>query len=168
MNLSDADKYAAELLAAIQPFCVPDRCMVVGSVRRRVPQPNDVELIAIPITTDFDKLDGLRKIVNGGRFGSVEVGAFPSRYTRLRGPHCKLDLFWNSRESYGLNTFIRTGSASFATAGLVHWKKITNGGYSEGAILHLADGTPVKTWVEEEVFEALKCKWIPPEKRNRD
>lgn len=171
MNLAEADSKANELLAAIKPFCVPDRAIIAGSVRRRVRQPTDIELVALPYTNDFEKLDGLRKLINGGRFGRVDVGAFPSRYTRLKDSRCQYDIFFQSRESYGLNLWIRTGPVDYVARGLAFWKRITNGGYSEGAILHLADGTQVPTWTEQAVYDAFTkysgklVKFLDPERR---
>lgn len=168
MTLEDAQQKADVLRLALEPFCVPDKCVVAGSVRRLVHQPNDIEIVCQPYMNDYDKLDGLRKLLNSGKFGRVVKGPFPSRYTQLDDGSVKYDIFFQSRETFGLNLFIRTGSARFAQDALIYWKKLTHGGYSEGAILHLADGTPVPTLTEAAVFEALKCKWVPPEKRNRD
>ena len=168
MNLERAQLLAKELCDAIAPFCAPGQCVIAGSVRRKKPDPHDVEIVALPVLSDYDKVDGLRKLLASNRLGRVKKGQFPGRQIVLNDGHCDKELYFQSRESYGLNLFIRTGSAKFVADALAHWKKITNGGYSEGAILHLADGTPVPTLTEEAVFEALKCKWIPPEKRDRE
>lgn len=182
MTLADADARANEFIEAIKPFCVPGFCEKAGSVRRRVPNPGDIEIVATPIMNDFEKLDGLRKIVNGGRFGPVDIGAFPSRYTRIKGPSVQIDCFWQSRETFGLNFFIRTGPAEYVARALAFWKTITTGGYSEGAVLHLIDGTPIQTRTEQDVFDMLDhfskqaegkvaghkyrpVKWLAPEKR---
>lgn len=167
MNLEDAQRSAAAIIQLIAPFCEPNQCVVAGSVRRLVPNPGDIEIVASPIIREPDKFFALRDLVNGGKFGRVVKGEVPSRYTQVDDGTRKVDFFWQDRSRWGLNLFIRTGSERFVADALVYWKKLTNGGYSEGAILHLADGTPVPTPTEEAVFEALKCKWVPPEKRSR-
>lgn len=162
MTLPEAEALADEILAAISPYCIEAR--VAGSVRRKKPADiKDVEIVAIPITNDWQAMQKLRDIVNQ-RWGAPRIGAFPSRYTQVRG-RANIDLFWQTRATFGLNMFIRTGSAAWVQRALAYWKKITNGGYSEGALLHLADGTIVPTLTEEAVFEALKCKFVPPERR---
>jgi len=167
MTLSVAKNKADEIVGLLTPFCIPGHCMVVGSVRRCVPEPRDIEVVACPDLANQNHFDYTVNLLKSGRIGVVQKGMFPARYTQLMGTICNVDIFWCDKRTYGLNLFIRTGSAQFAKDALVHWKKITNGGYSEGAILHLADGTPVPTPTEQVVFEALKCKWVPPEKRNR-
>ena len=165
MNLTDARQAATEIITAISPYCAPGRCQIAGSVRRGIGEPNDIEIVAIPILNDFEKLDALRTIVNN-RWGVPKKGPFPSRYTMVRGTY-NIDFFWADKRTYGMTMFVRTGSQQFCIDALSHWKKLTKGGYSESAILHLADGTIVPTETEEAVFEALQCKFIPPEKRNR-
>lgn len=166
MNYDDAFSKAEEIRKAIEPFCLPDRCAIAGSIRRKKPVDiKDIEIVALPDLTDSKKFDGLRKAINGNLFGSVDIGAFPSKYTRVVGSVCNIDFFWQSKASWGLNLFIRTGPADFAMRALAHFKKITNGGYSLNANLYLSDGTLVPTPHEEDVFAALKCKWIPPERR---
>ena len=62
---------------------------------------------------------------------------------------------------------------------LARWKRITGGGYSQFAQLHLADreeqgpdgalvkvrGAVVPTLEEEDVFTACKMAWVMPEER---
>jgi len=82
-----------------------------------------------------------------------------------------IDLFWVTPESWGLQFFIRTGPADYVAAALAYWKKITNGGFSNGGILHLPDATIVPTPEEEDVFRVLEerggkpCRFTPPERR---
>jgi hypothetical protein len=47
---------------------------------------------------------------------------------------------------------------------LERWKTLT-GGYSQGNVLHRADGTPVPTPEEENVFDACRMAWLDPHKR---
>jgi DNA polymerase/3'-5' exonuclease PolX len=108
-------------------------------------------------------LPHLHKIINS-YWGRPISGVWPAKYTKIRGARA-IDLFTCTVESFGLNFFIRTGSADYAKNALIEWKRITNGGYSQDAQLHLADGTIVPTPTEQAVFDALKRPFLAPEKR---
>lgn len=156
-----AKKLADEIASSLRPFC--KQLEIAGSIRRlKQSGIKDIEIVLVP---DMPKLYELRDVINH-TWGVPAIGAFPSKYTRIRGA-VNIDIFTCDVETFGLNFFIRTGSDSFAMKGLAHWKKITGGGYSEGARLHLKDGTKITTRTEQEVFEALKCPFVPPEKRER-
>ena len=57
MQLAEADGLAAELLPILKPYC--ERIEVAGGVRRRKPEPHDLELVAKPLL-----------VLNPGLFGS--------------------------------------------------------------------------------------------------
>jgi DNA polymerase (family X) len=48
MNLRDAYKLAHAIREQLAPFCEPDRCEVVGSIRRAREHVNDIDLALIP------------------------------------------------------------------------------------------------------------------------
>lgn len=109
----------------------------------------------------------LKAIVNA-RWGKPKIGPFPSKYTAIRSI-LNLDLFWATKENFGLVLFIRTGPKGFVIRALAHWKQITNGGYSDEAVLWKPNGQggfePVPTPEEADVFTALNRKFVPPEHR---
>jgi DNA polymerase/3'-5' exonuclease PolX len=148
----------------VAPLCL--RCEIAGSIRRRLPDCGDMELVSIPNPAHFSKLQDL---VNNSNWGKPEIGAFPSKYTRLRtNVVLGIDLFWCSKETFGLNYFIRTGPKEFVTRALAHWKKITKGGFSDEAKLWKPEGAGFAhhpTPEESDVFAALGCKFVEPEKR---
>lgn len=162
MILEAADNIAKTLVEALSPYCV--HCKVAGSVRRRKPEVKDIEIVSL-VKTDLDAMRAVREIVNH-RWGSPSIGHYPSRYTRIRGAY-NLDLFWPHARNFGWIYFVRTGPDEFVHRALGYWKKLTNGGYGEDGMLHLADGTPVETPDEETVFKLLGCKFIAPERRLR-
>lgn len=100
------------------------------------------------------------------------------RYWRLwlPRPRIKCDVFLADAERWGLAYMIRTGSGvgpisgdprhGFAPAMLARWKRISNGGFSNGSTLRRPDRTVVPTPEEEDVFAALEMDWVPP--RNRE
>lgn len=161
-DYAHAKKIADDVIAVLKPFC-PHFCEVAGSVRRMKQNGiKDVEIVACP---DSKQLYEFSDIVNK-RFGEPSIGRYPSKYLKIRSA-LDLDFFFATPETLGLVFFIRTGSAEFAQCALAQWKKITSGGYSHEARLHLADGTKISTPTEEDVFHALKWDYIPPEKRER-
>jgi DNA polymerase/3'-5' exonuclease PolX len=165
VNYDEAKKLADDLIATLRPLCV--RAEIAGSVRRlKQTDIKDVEIVAIPNPVHAFEL---LRIVNS-KWGKPSAGEWPSKYTKIRSQY-SIDLFWPNAETWGLIYFIRTGPAEFGHRMLGYWKQITNGGYSEDGVLHLADGTPVFTPEEADVFRVLeqygkvRCPFIPPEKR---
>lgn len=165
MTLPEAQHRAAEVLAVLRPLCL--RCEIAGSVRRK--KPTDIKDIEIVLIPDPAHLAELKDAINN-RWGIPQIGAWPSKYCKIRAM-LNLDIFTVTPETWGLLFFIRTGPAEFGQRMLTYWKTITKGGYSQDGILHLADGTPVPTPEEEDVFRVLeqhggqRCPFIPPERR---
>jgi DNA polymerase/3'-5' exonuclease PolX len=165
MNYAEAKKVADEIIAKIRPLCI--RAEIAGSVRRQKQDMiKDIEIVAIPNPVHAYEL---HSVVNS-HWGKPAMGAWPSLYTKIR-THVNIDFFWTDPVKWGLLFFIRTGPAEYGERMLRYWKQITNGGKSENCILHLADGTPVFTPEEEDVYRVLEkysgkpCRWQPPEKR---
>lgn len=165
MNYTEAKTLADDILTTLRPLC--HRAEIAGSVRRlKQHDIKDVEVCAIPNSAHAIEL---RQIVNS-KWGVPCAGLWPSKYTKIR-TNLSIDLFWPNAETWGLIYVIRTGPAEFGQRMLAFWKTVTKGGYSEDGILHLADGTPVPTPEESDVFRVFekysgkRCPFIPPEKR---
>lgn len=159
MDYQHALEYANEIIGTLSPYCT--RVGIAGSVRRKKKiDIKDIEVVAIPRTTNLYELAA---IVNS-KWGIPSAGAFPSRYTKVRGAYA-IDFFWTDPKRWGMIYFIRTGPAEFVQHALAHWKRITKGGYSEEGILHTPDGKPVETPEEKDVFIQLRTNFIPPEQR---
>jgi DNA polymerase/3'-5' exonuclease PolX len=165
LNLTDATKVAEDIVATLRPLCL--RCEVAGSVRRK--KTNDIKDIEVCIVPAPQFYRELSAIINA-KWGRPSQGLWPSKYCKIR-THVSIDLFTCTRETWGLIYFIRTGPAEFSMRALAFWKTITNGGYSEEGILHLADGTPVPTLEEEDVFKVFShysgkpVPFVPPDRR---
>lgn len=159
MNLQKAEEIAERVVNDIKPFCL--RVEVAGSVRRKkLDDIKDLEIVAFP-NNKF--LLELRAVVNN-KYGPPQAGAFPSKYTKIRGLY-PIDFFWANQNNWGMIYFIRTGSADFVKRALGHWKKISKGGSCSEGILYDGDGMMVPTYEEIDVFKALKTGFIQPEKR---
>lgn len=145
--------------------------MLVGDLRRGVVSPHDrADILCVP---DNSKLAELSDYVNNqlgqvtrGRVGPNEELSrpFPSNFAKLRG-RLKLCVWFVDPAEFGLMAFKLTGAACFVERGLKYWSEISGGGSHSAGFLIDKDGSIVPTPTEEHVFQALKCKFIPPDKR---
>lgn len=158
LRLEDARKSAEKIRDLIAPYCL--RCEIAGSIRRKKEFCGDIELVSIP---NPHCLYQLSHLVNT-TLGQIEKGKFPSKYTRIRAG-MPLDLFWTSKECWGVCFFVRTGSAEFVRHGFARWGKVSGGGHSEDCRFRLKDGTAIDTPEEQDVFKALRAPYVTPEKR---
>ena len=161
MQLDQATTIAERVRQILLPFC--HRCEIAGSVRRKRPVVNDIEIVCIPKPYDPLPLfvDGIAAIVNA--WPKVR-GELPCKYTRRVLPEgIELDLFFATRENWGLIYAIRTGSADFSHKVLATgW--VRNGYHSVDGMLH-RDGEPVATPEEYELFRLAGVPWMEPERR---
>ena len=151
MKLEEIQPLAESLLEQLRSACV--RIEIAGSIRRRKPEPNDIELIAIPATGEyairnlFDEIIELRPVnyldeVIGSLLAAGEW-AFDAAIRR-NGPHYKrlrhlqsdicCDLFVTDRRRWGLITTIRTGPGDFSKALMIHARR--RGWFIKDGLLH--------------------------------
>ena len=168
MKLAKAKKIAVKYVMMLTPYS--ERISVAGSVRRERAEVKDIEIVAVPkvIQKEVDlfhqeprRHPGFLQIIN-----SLEKikGEATGRYTQRRLPEgINLDLFMVTKENWGLQIAIRTGSAAFSHKVLATgWTRL---GYrSHGGILW-KDGTPVYIHEEKELFDLLGLDFIKPSKR---
>jgi len=190
--LAQAYGFAEMLRDELAGVC--ERIEIAGSVRRRVANVKDVELVAVPkritaqrvahqpslfggaesFVEDFtcDVLDEtIQRWLERGdaklRLDKNERKALGPSYKRLLIDGVAVDLFVvQPPAQWGLIYMIRTGSADFAKGMLARWKTVTAGGRSAGGVLHLAGGTQIETPEEEDCFTACRVVWVPPTERH--
>lgn len=165
MTLEEGLKAAQEAVDVIAPYC--DRVVIAGSIRRRCPAVNDLEIVCIP------------RVEGGGFFGDIPtrspefveaVNAWPAirgkaedgRYTRRIMPAGEeLDLFITDPDRWGLILAIRTGSAEFSRRVLAGgWT--SRGYHSDGGVLYDSAGHPTYIREEEHLFTLLGIPWVDP------
>lgn len=181
MNLSTAKIYADEVIKVLRPYC--ERIEVAGSIRRRCPDVNDIEVVymlkrdesrawgADQVTRLWLKICDTWKVVKGHR-GGLYIRV------RLKDVGIEVDLFQATRDNWGVIYAIRTGSADFSHKVLARtWSKM--GYHSDGGILYevienksakcktdiLDVAHPIYLREEEDVFRFLGMSWVPPEMR---
>ncbi len=159
MKLVKAKGIADKAINVLRPHC--ERIEIAGSIRREKPEPNDIEIVAIPKPYDVGLFEsGIATVVN--RWEKVK-GELPCKYTqRILPEGIKLDLFFATPENWGLIFAIRTGSAEFSHRLAIRWVRF---GYnSKGGILS-RDGKQYMIREESDLFELLAIKYIEPKSR---
>lgn len=167
MILSEAQAIAERVKAELLPFI--ERAEIAGSVRRKRPEVNDIEMVVIPKTIP----GGLFKdiairdpgfVSTVGQWFAIKGNAWDGKYTQVVLPDgINLDLFIATPDNFGLLLAIRTGSADYSHQVLARgWSRL---GYeSKGGVLW-KDGKPTYIREERALFDLLGIPWLEPEKR---
>lgn len=183
--LTQAQKLAAELLTLLSPYC--ERLEIVGSIRRERETIGDIELLAVPRTTErydmfgtamgteIDALDEqCRCLIGRGilshRLDKNGRNAFGKRYKRLRCGDVGVDLFsCLPPAEWGVLSVIRTGSADFSHRLVT---PVEQGGWMprgmvcrDGCLWDLTTGAAFPTPREVDVFAAIGRGYIEPRDR---
>ena len=176
MQLATAMNIAARFKKVIDPHC--SKTVVAGSVRRMKPLVGDVEIVCLPKEPDsLDKLfskpyPGIK--VNGHR---LKRFVYP-----LSG--VQIELYIPQAHDFGRILAIRTGSSVFSHNVLaIQWNRLgwcgtPDGLRRKGECDHKKASWKIKAEykqhptlppvfnTEEEFFEFLNLKWIPPAERS--
>jgi DNA polymerase/3'-5' exonuclease PolX len=164
MLLRDADRISRDILDLLSPHC--DRCEIAGSIRRRCPEPRDIEIVCVRKTSGAS-LAAFVETVN--RWPAVK-GKPTGKYTQRLVGGVKLDLFMCERENWGLIFAIRTGSADFCKRTLAPaWVRAgyrsEDGMLTEPTNIRPGSRRQIPVYEESELFRLLGMPVIPPEKR---
>lgn len=155
MEWKKAFEIARYVKQILEPHC--ERITIAGSLRREKPEVKDIEIIAIPKS---DRTE-LTTIVNNWKKVRGEV---TGKYTqRILPEGIKLDLFFATKENWGLILAIRTGSAEYSHKVLgVGWVKA---GYkSKEGMLHKND-EPIEVREEKDLFNLIGISYVEPKGR---
>jgi len=176
MNFPTALKYAEQIEAWLLPYC--ERVAIAGSVRRRRPVCNDIDLVIIPrFIEDRDMFgtvtsrksavwDFLDRYImdSGGRASWITGRENPDgRNYLIQLPKCQLDIFQATPDTWGTLLLCRTGSKEH-NIWLAQRAKTLGGHWNPYRYLMLG-GHPVDVRSEEPIYHALGVNFIPPAKR---
>ena len=160
MKYNEALLIAEKVKSLLAPHC--ERVEIAGSIRRRKPEVKDIEIVAIPKPFDVGLFEsGIATVVN--QWPKVK-GSLPCKYTQRRLPEgIKLDLFFATKENWGMIFAIRTGSADYSHKVLA--RKWASLGYrSEGGHLFI-DEKKLDFLEEKDLFDKLGIEYLEPEFR---
>lgn len=168
MELSKASEIANKYKTILSPFC--ERIEIAGSIRRKQPDVNDIEIVCIPKSEPCQDLFGKesRMVVNGfikiiNNLEKVK-GEPTGKYTqRILPEGIKLDLFMPTVDNWGLIFAIRTGSAEYSHLVLATgWVKA---GYKciEGMLSK--NGKQLAIREEIDLFNLIGLPYKKPEER---
>lgn len=101
MILERAKKIAETVVIQLTPYCKPGRIMVVGSIRRRRPWVNDIDIILVP--ADPWQLHQVIK-----RLGQAKAAG--DKIMRVMMGDTQLDIYIATEETWATLLLIRTGS----------------------------------------------------------
>jgi DNA polymerase/3'-5' exonuclease PolX len=169
MKLKQAQQIAEALKAELTPLC--EQIEIGGSIRRKKPEPNDIELICIPkfaeIGTGQATLFGSENTITENLlFGHLarhyHVMKMGEKYCQIATQDTKVDVFTATFRTWGYIFMLRTGPAEFSKFVVTELKK--NGFTMDaGEVFH--HGTPCTIPTEEDLFFLLGIDSIPPECR---
>lgn len=192
MNLSTAQSFAVKIGDWLMPHC--EHISIAGSIRRRRPVCNDVDLVCIPkITVDKDMLGEVTGRVNhalkflqtyvaesGGKASFISGGEREGKQVMVQLPKCQLDLWFATKETLSTRLLCRTGSmehnvwlAGRAKSRGDHWNPyeglFTGGRYErDGEREIYVGGKLIETEIEEDIYRALDVPFIDPINREMD
>lgn len=166
LQIGKARKYAALIASELAPFC--ERIEVAGSVRRGCDYVGDIDLVAIP-----KDLQGLRARLIRNCI-SESVGEENLRVVTSIGVQVDLflaraagrDLLSQIPSTWGSVLLCRTGSVKH-NLWFIQAAKRKGLTWRVQRGLFTDEGECVAGQTEEEMFEAVGLKFVPPEKRDR-
>jgi DNA polymerase (family 10) len=160
--LERAQKTAEAIIKRLEPYCKKREdgkpyIQVAGSIRRRRPWVNDVDLILIPsdLWNLHHEIMGLGQTqAAGGKIMRVMVGSI------------QVDIYIASEETWATLLLIRTGSADnnirlCSRARELNWQL-----HADGSGLFDQNGKRIAGDTELSIYNALGLKWQEPWERN--
>lgn len=166
MTLVSAQALSGQIVSALSPFC--DMIEVAGSVRRRRPVCNDIDIVALPKSLEAFAaiksrcLEKASLITDGEEIFAFELA--DATHVEIYFAHHEQNLLFAVEPcNWGTMLLCRTGSKE-------HNMELCRRAKSMG--LHWAphrglmkDADIVASATEEEVFDALKLPFVNPENR---
>lgn len=162
MRYNTALKIAKQVKKKLQPYCL--RIEIGGSVRRKMSEVKDIDIILIPKPYMTRNNSALIREINQWKKVS---GNLPGKYTqRLHPEGIKIDIYFTTVDRWGLTLAVRTGPADFSHKVLGRRWKIL-GAESKGGYLY-KKGKKLTFKEESDLFKFLELPRIKPEDRNAE
>jgi len=165
LDRAEVEPLAFKIVSTIDPFCI--RAEVAGSIRRRKPTVNDIDVVVQPkpqswiqVIKEIRREFGAITEKQGEKLATLYV---PFESKQGKG-YVEVDLYRASEGTWGILLLIRTGSAehNIYLCNLAI-RKGYRLAYSHGLLNEKGEVIASKT--EQDVFQALGLDFIPPEDR---
>lgn len=182
MNLEPATRLAEKIVGELTPYC--ERIAVAGSIRRRRPAVNDVDIVLTP-KSPADNVEIIARcsrsaklMKQGEQYVVFELATgFQLDLWFARRGDVAADLFAEADPAnFGILLLARTGSAMHnvflaqrAAAMGLHFSP-TRGiisGAKQNARGDWVGGSVIASGEEAEIFASLNLRFVPPERRER-
>lgn len=176
MKLKLAQKLADKIVLELGPYC--ERIDVAGSVRRKDPEPGDIEIVCLRRGRDL--INFVETVKRWKKSNGEPTGRYTQRYVQFGDLEYVVDIFIPQRHDYIRQLVIRTGSAEFVKNKIAA-KWVANGwrGTEDGLRLDLECISQNSAWkciadeptlppvwqTEEEFFQWLGVEYVSPEFR---
>lgn len=171
MRLEDADVYAARVVRCIENLC--SRIQVAGSVRRRRPTVQDIDIVAVPRDLSIPGT-GLRPTGDSTwngiatrlkvRLNMREIRKGKELITMaFNDVDLQVDVYRAQPETWGVLLLIRTGSIDHNIMMCSHARRM--GMMLSAARGVIKDGQVIASLTEEEIFKALEMDFVAPQQR---
>lgn len=171
----DGARLVAETLQEnLRPFCLEDKCMIAGSIRRKVDYVHDVEIVCIPkrgsvtppgelvpVNDQNLVIDHLER--HGIRYPKIKGG---DRYWQVRFMAMTCDIFMTTEAQWGRMLALRTGPVSYAKQMAARWKELGYEGVNGELVSRDERKTIFKQFpTEKSFFDFLGWDYVAPEWR---
>ena len=176
ISLNKATQVANRFMLYLDPFV--SKSIIVGSIRRKVPEVGDIEIVCVP-KDEFS----IGLAFPEGYPGLVTNGV---RLKRFKYPEKQLqiELYITTEFDYGRMVAIRTGSSAFSHINLaMRWNRMGFAGTTDGLRLKRECEKKGNVWrikpeykncptlppvfdTEVKFFQFLGIPWVPPTKRS--
>ena len=157
MELEQAENLGKEIIKALVRHV--EKAEIAGSVRRRRPQVNDLDIVVIPkiwmwasIPTALESLD--LEFVRG----KDEIFTFMSWLH-----HFTVEVYRATPQTWGTLLLIRTGSKMHNVKLCARAKEMGLMLSAKSGVLH--HGVVIASRTEDEIFKALQMDYVAPEQR---
>ncbi len=173
--LATADKFAEKILSELAPFCEAGHCQIAGSIRRRRPFVNDIDVVCLPAPgrevalRERSRRQAKRVVIDGPQTLVVVLANNLQIDIWIAQP-AVTELLDSKPTNFGTLLLCRTGSMAHNIHLIEHAKSIGKVWNPYHGVF-APDGTGrtqcQASATEEDIFKALALDYIPPDRRER-
>ena len=162
MKLQEAEALAFKILQVIEPCC--ERVSIAGSVRRRRPEPNDIDIVLIPKPFMWNQIQTSMRAELDARQGIAGTQLIRMYIPFANAPapdrHIQVDFYAATEQTWGTILLIRTGSTDHNIRLCTHAKALDMMLSASRGVIE--KGKVVASKTEEEIFKALILPYVAP------